>query len=99
MIFSNFYKQRIMPGEIYEFFVNDKTEVRELEVSTCLDYIKIIEKKIEESKVRLKDVKRPRIHFEDENSKENESICNINAYPDTNPLIRIYQDYMISYLK
>ena len=57
MIFSNFYKQRMMPEEIYEFFVNGKSEVREIEVTKCLDYIKVIEKKIEESKVRLKDIK------------------------------------------
>ena len=99
MIFSNFYKQRIMPEEIHEFFVNGKTEVREIQVTACLDYIKVLERKIEETKVRLKDVQKPRIRFEDDKLKGEESAEDMNAYPTTNPLIRIYQDYMISYLK
>lgn len=39
MMFSNFYKQRVMPSEIYDFFCNNRTDPDELDVEVNLDYI------------------------------------------------------------
>ena len=41
MMFSNFYKQRIMPNEIYEFFVNSNTDIEEIEIDQNIDYLKV----------------------------------------------------------
>jgi hypothetical protein len=47
MVFSNFYKQRMLPEEIFEFFVNNKTEIQDHDINLNLDYVKVLEQEIE----------------------------------------------------
>jgi len=43
MMFSNFYKQRILPSEIHDFFVKNERKVGEMNIEANLDYLKIKE--------------------------------------------------------
>lgn len=97
MVFSNFYKQRMMPDEIYQFFVNNKTEVCDIDVNANFDYIKVIEKQLEIAQIN--DGDKPKIHFEEEKLEEDDLKKNKLLYPAVNPLIRIYQDYTTAFIQ
>lgn len=50
MVFSNFYKQRILPNEIKQFFVFGKRDVIDVDIETNIDYLKVLEDDIETAK-------------------------------------------------
>ena len=39
MMFSNFYKQRIMPNEIFDFFYHNKKNAKDVYVDANLEYL------------------------------------------------------------
>lgn len=99
MMFSNFYKQRILPSEIYEFFVNNKNEIRDYEIETNLDYLKILEDDIQKLN-EFKESNKPRIKFADkiEIQDGDDAVKGMMPYPAVNPVIRMHQDYIKAYM-
>jgi hypothetical protein len=91
MMFSNFYKQRMLPSEIYEFFVNNKTDIEDLDIETNIDYLK-------GDMQRLKTA--PRVKFAEkiEVRDEDEIDPGKMPHPRINPIIQMHHDYIKTYM-
>lgn len=98
MLFSNFYKQRILPTEIYDFFVNNRTEVRDIYIDTELDYLKILQEDIDNARTRAD---KPMIHFadQDESKSDDDLYGKIKRLSQKNPVLRMYEDYIAAYMQ
>jgi hypothetical protein len=91
MMFSNFYKQRMLPSEIYQFFVNNKTDNEDLDIETNIDYLKIEDD--------MQKLKVPRVKFAEKIEVDEDEIDpGTMPHPPINPIIQMHHDYIKAYM-
>lgn len=105
MKFSQFYKQRILPEEVYQFFVLNDSDTTRVDFKSQIDFSKILEQTIVAVKHTTEKEKPKRtIQFagldDDKSSNDNELGETISMKKDkTNPLIKLYQDYLVNFMR
>ena len=102
--FSQFYQQRILPEEVYQFFIRNNSDTDDIDFTKQIDFSKIMEQAMQNVKVTKHHAHNPRkmIKFEgiDDKDKHKETeLEDVLAGNQTNPLIKLYQDYAAVFLK